>query len=96
MRRDWTQAVEKCREEGACRKCGRSDLPIDPAHVTPRSRGAGVTADEVVPLCRPCHTLYDAGRLELLPVLTTEEQVAAVEHVGIAEAYRRTTVWTNG
>ena len=92
-RRDWTAAWEKIADDPFCRVCGARDM-IDPAHVVPRSRGADCEADAVVGLCRSCHTDYDGGRLELLPHLTRADQVHAVRLVGIAEAYRRTTVRT--
>lgn len=50
-----------------------------------------VNPDDVVPLCRRCHGLYDARALDLLPALTIAEQVAAVRAVGIVAALRRTT-----
>lgn len=47
----------------------------------------------VVPLCAPnrCHAAQHASRLDLLPVLTREEEVFVVRCVGLGEAYRRTT-----
>lgn len=90
MTRDWSDAVAKVQDEGMCRGCGSSQM-LDPAHVIPRSRGGDMSADAVVPLCRSCHSAYDAGGLELLSALTRVEQVHAVELVGIAEAFRRTT-----
>ena len=50
-----------------------------------------MSADNIVPLCRDCHTEYDQHRLDLLPFLTLPEQIAAVRQAGgIALAYRRT------
>lgn len=46
---------------------------------------------DVVPLCGRCHRAYDGRELVLLPYLTPDEQAAAVQHVGIVGAYRRTT-----
>jgi hypothetical protein len=92
MKRDWGPAREKVDRERACRVCGYSAL--DPAHIIPRSRvkpGPGEDPRNIVPLCRLCHELYDLGRLDLLPVLSREEQAYAVLLVGLAEAYQRTT-----
>ena len=54
-----------------------------------------VKAVSVVPLCLAedggCHEAYDSGRLDLLPHLTTEEQLDAVAAVGMHRAYERTT-----
>lgn len=54
-----------------------------------------VREDSVVPLCLSrgggCHQLYDAGRLDLLPYLTVEEQADAVRAVGLERAYSRLT-----
>jgi hypothetical protein len=53
-----------------------------------------VHPDDVIPLCGPptsthtCHGRHHARRLDLLPLLTTAEQVSAVQHLGgIANAY---------
>lgn len=93
MPRDWTAAREKVDDEGHCRVCGRS-IVLDPAHIIPRSRvsaGPGEDPRNIVPLDRTCHTAYDEGTLDLLPHLTRDEQAYAVELVGLAEAYQRTT-----
>ena len=89
MRRDWSAAAGKLADEQCCRVCGYHS--VDPAHIIPRSRGGDDVAENIVPLCRSCHTAYDAGQLELLPVLARQEEVHAVELVGLGEAYRRTT-----
>lgn len=66
----------------------------------------------IIPLCGPatstgtCHGMHHARRLDLLPILTGDEQVAAVaaivkrakargggQNVGIAEAYRRLSIF---
>lgn len=90
MKRNWEPAFEKVCDEGRCRNC-HSGANLDPAHVIPRSRGADNDPLGVIPLCRICHSAYDSGRLDILPVLTIPEQTYAVSLVGIAEAYRRTT-----
>lgn len=94
MRRDWTAAREKVTREGRCRYCGRTDT-LQAAHVLSRKHDAGtlVNPNDVVPLCLEHHQQYDHGKhgLELLPHLTYAEQAAAVAHVGIMAALRRTT-----
>ena len=93
MKRSWTAAWEKVNEEARCRKCGATGVRLDPAHIVPRGLGGGMEAVEIVPLCRPCHDRYD-GRgepLDLLPVLTRDEQVQAVKTLGLSKAYRRLT-----
>jgi 5-methylcytosine-specific restriction endonuclease McrA len=93
MPRNWEAARAKCEREQTCRNCGGA--PVEAAHIVPRSRigiGKGGEAEEnICPLCRSCHTAYDQGKLDLLPVLTRSEQAYAVELVGLAEAYQRTT-----
>ncbi len=91
MSHDWTAAHEKVADEGVCRYCASSG-PLDPAHIVPRSRGGDMDALNIVPLCRTHHTAYDAGQLELLGRLTVQEQAHAAGLVGLAEAFRRTTV----
>lgn len=102
-RRDWTQARAKVDTEGRCRNCRRQGGPgtslfLEAAHVIGREHDQPSLHDErvlwvapidVVPLCRMCHALYDDRRLDLLPVLTVEEQAAAVRKVGIVSATRR-------
>lgn len=48
-----------------------------------------VDPDDVVPLCKMHHELYDARRLDLLSVLTLPEQARAVLHVGVLRALNR-------
>ena len=75
----------------ACIVCGTTRR-IDPAHLIPRSLGGCGDARCVVPLCRPCHRVYDGGRLDLLPHLEPawRAQLAhAVGHVGLIGALRR-------
>lgn len=94
MRRNWAIPRAKVASEGACRACG-STVGLQAAHIIPRSRihadGGGESADNVICLCRDCHAAQHAGRLELLPMLTLEEQGFAASLVGIEEARRRTT-----
>ena len=81
MERDWATAREKVLAERACRVCGATG-DLDPAHIIARSLGGHEDPDNIVPLCRHCHTLFDHGRLNLLPFLTVEEQVRAVQLAG--------------
>jgi hypothetical protein len=91
-RRDWKAARAKVDAEGECRVC-QSPHDLQAAHTVGRSHDpttGKVRPVDVVPLCGPCHRQYDARALSLLPYLTHDEQAAAVEHVGIVSAYRRT------
>lgn len=92
MKRDWSQARAKVKAEGRCRSCGLG-IYLEAAHIIPRSRvtAGGEDPRNIVPLCRDCHTQQHGPGLDLLPLLTRDEQAYAVELVGIAEAYRRTT-----
>ena len=90
-------ARAKVEREGACRigatVCLNS-LGVDAAHLIPRSRIPGpecMAESNIVPLCRAHHTAFDAGRLDLLPFLTRDEQAYATFLVGIHEAYTRLT-----
>lgn len=87
-------ARQKVADEGRCRSCGVPDSlhPLDAAHTIPRSLGGKATYDSVIPLCRACHDAqHRGGELELLPLMTRDEQVEAVRAVGIARAYRYLT-----
>jgi hypothetical protein len=95
-------AEGRCR---SCRKPaggGGSGVVLEAAHVIgrehdqPKREGVvlivgvlWVDPVDVVPLCRTCHALYDQRRLDLLPVLTIEEQTAAVAKLGLIGALRR-------
>lgn len=100
IRRDWSEARRKCDEEARCRRCLRSDVALEAAHVLgrrydrPRVEGSTtsvlfVSPDSVIPLCRTCHTAYDSKEIGILPFLTVEEQVRAVQDAGSIEAARR-------
>jgi hypothetical protein len=102
IRRDWSAARLKLEDEGRCRVCQRGDVKLDAAHVIGRFRDPEVRPgvrrvdpDAIVPLCGPavdsdtCHGRYDAHRLDLLPHLTVDEQVRAVQDAGGLEAARR-------
>jgi hypothetical protein len=89
-------AREKVEAEGQCRVCGAPADVCDAAHLWNRSQGGGGFEDPslVVPLCASikggpgCHDAYDAYLLDLLPYLTTEEQVALVRSAGTIERAR--------
>lgn len=103
-RRDWTAARAKVEREGGCR-CftvltpNDCEGPVEAAHVVGRkvdlSEREGnvvyVTEHRTVPLCRACHRAYDAHELDILPVLSLDEQLQAVADAGsIQSALRRT------
>lgn len=91
MARDWSEAKEKCEEEGCCRYCGKEypeDEYPDPAHVVPRSLGGGQAKASIIPLCRGCHTQYDEGQIGILGIATLEEELEAVRTLGsLTRAY---------
>jgi hypothetical protein len=108
VERDWTDARAKVTRAGACRVCGAEPGPgveIQAAHTIGRDhdrpliQGATtlhVHPDDVVPLCVQtdggCHGAFDGRRLDLLPHLSLDEQLAAVRAAGgIAAALRRLT-----
>jgi hypothetical protein len=72
----------KVDEEGCCRACGA--LYPEAAHLWPRSLGAPRfdTPDLIMPLCRQCHTSYDAHELNLLPLVEPHELLAVVAEAG--------------
>lgn len=104
--RVWKEAVVKRDEEGRCRVCG-SNQNVQIAHTIGREndieidrangrRVLWVDPNDTVPLCGPfandCHGKYDGRRLDLLPYLTLQEQIAAVRAAGgIYSALKRLT-----
>jgi 5-methylcytosine-specific restriction endonuclease McrA len=84
---------QKISDEGKCRCCGVPDSihGLDPAHTIPKSLSGKNTYDSVLPLCRACHDAQHRGEIELLPLMTRDEQVEAVRAVGLARAYRYLT-----
>jgi hypothetical protein len=97
-RRDWTAARAKVDAEGRCRLCGcRDRRKLEAAQ--PKVTAAGrvlkvlyVDPDRVVPACGPfpagCHGDVEFHRIDLLPHLTTAEQVRAVADAGSIETAR--------
>lgn len=82
----------KVRQEGWCRVCASVFLTLDPAHVIARAQGGCDEPDCVIPLCRSCHRLFDESLgLEVLGVLSKQEQAHAVAHVGLLSALHRVT-----
>lgn len=90
-------ARAKVEREGRCRVCGLGPADVlDAAHLWNRSQGGPGfdDPDAVVPLCSTikgglgCHDAYDAHELDLLPHLTTAEQVALVRYAGSIERAR--------
>lgn len=90
-------ARAKVEREGRCRVCGTEGVDrLDAAHVWDRSQGGPGfdDPDAIVPLCSAikggagCHDAYDAHELDLLPYMTTDEQVALVRYAGSIERAR--------
>lgn len=83
----------KIADEGRCRSCGvpHAIHPLDAAHTIPKSLGGKATYDSVIPLCRACHDAQHRREIELLPLMTREEEMEAVRAVGLARAYRYLT-----
>lgn len=102
-RRDWTEAIAKVHDEGACRACGRGmgEVKIEAAHLTERRydkrSGYYVKPARIVPLCVDCHRIYDGpasdrGSLQMQAVINAEETEQMVEDLGsLALAWRRLT-----
>jgi hypothetical protein len=81
----------------ACIVCGEHLGHCHPAHVIDRASVNAEAADDVravVPLCPPCHRMYDDGDLDLSPHLEPRWRDSlgwAVEAVGLFVALRRIT-----
>jgi cytochrome c553 len=93
VKRSWTTARAKVAAEGQCRSCSSTQL-LDACHVIPRSRitVGGEDPRNIIPLCRLCHQQQHNGTgLDILPLLSLDEQSYIVGLVGIPEAYRRAT-----
>jgi hypothetical protein len=84
-----------------CVNCGidEYEVPIDPAHVWSRSYTPCDCPDGVVPLCRPCHGLFDNPNLhlDLLPKLIDRGYRAEIVHafvvheIPFGDIYKRLT-----
>lgn len=88
---------DKVEWAGECVFCGAvptANTTLDPAHLCPRGRGGCDHSLCVVPLCRTsygtgCHGDFDAGKIDLLPVLEPryrDEVAHCVEHMGLENA----------
>ena len=101
--RRWVEAELKKEQEGACRVCAShnivTDGPLESSHVIGREhdrwredlQAYWVDPDSVVPMCGLHHESYHARDLDLLPYLTLDEQLVAVDQAnGIYSAYRKT------
>jgi hypothetical protein len=94
------RARRKVEDEGQCRNCGLPARYCDAAHTFDRSlsRSGFDDPDLIVPLCSGirgglgCHGLYDSHQLDLLPLLTIEEQVALVRAAGGIERARNRAI----
>lgn len=98
VKRDWSDAEIK---RQPCRVCG--DPNVELAHLVGRSRDAVLTGprggeyryvhpDSVIGLCRTHHEQLDTRQLDILPYLTTSEQIRAVaDACGIQAAYEHLT-----
>lgn len=97
--RYWLAAIEKRDREARCRACGER-YALQAAHTIGRSYDERVELEDgsvilfvdpdlIVPLCVTCHRDYDARELCLLPVLTLDEQAAAVRCIGIERSLHR-------
>lgn len=94
-------ARAKVEAEGMCRVCGIGGPErLDAAHVWDRSQGGPGfdDPDAIVPLCSRikggvgCHDDYDAHRLDLLPYLRLDEQLALVRYSGSIERARNRAI----
>jgi hypothetical protein len=93
-------ARQKVEDEGECRVCGEPADRCDAAHTWDRATAGGDFTEPalVVPLCAKikggagCHDLYDAHKLDLLPYLRLDEQVAMVKAAGGIERARKRAV----
>lgn len=86
------RARQKVEDEGRCRICG-TNRGLEAAHIIARSSTKAARGyddpDNIVPLCREHHQQFDLRQLDVLPVLSFEEQARAVELVGLERARKR-------
>lgn len=95
-RRPISAASAAQRDKVRLRPCVRCEHPgpCDPGHLIDRGIGGDDDPRAVVPLCRPCHHLYDDGKISLLEHLEPHfraELAYAVELVGLIAAINRIT-----
>jgi hypothetical protein len=98
-KRDWRSVRTEASDP--CRVCGREGQ-TERAHISgrrydrprPGTKTLWVNPLDIVPLCGPaadsgsCHGRFDSGDLDLMPYLTTAEQMRAVECFGNIEQAR--------
>lgn len=93
-RRNMRKGYAKRDVEAGCRVCA-DPRDLEVAHVIARAHvrpGPGEDEANLVPLCGPCHRLYDGRKLDLLPYLSIPEQASAVAlGGGIITALQRVT-----
>lgn len=97
-KRDWADARAKVEEEACCRICKKeagSGRPLEAAHILGREHDQPratrpsvlyVDPDRIIPACGPypagCHGLVHQKAVDILPVLTIEEQIRALKDAG--------------
>lgn len=86
-RRDWSLAQQKCEDEGVCRNC--QGTPVQFAHIWTRGMGSTNDPDEGIILCLSCHTKFDRHNLDVLHLLTLDEQITLVRNAGSIERARQ-------
>jgi len=52
------------RDGRRCAYCGRTDKPVELAHYISRTQGGRGIAENLVSLCRECHSKYDGAERE--------------------------------
>ena len=99
-RRQWGPAREKLEMEGSCRRCG-AVVGLECAHTMGREHDRNeplfhrpwkpytVAPERIIPLDSDCHRLQHERKIDILPLLTVEEQLQAVADAGSIELARR-------
>jgi hypothetical protein len=83
--------AQRAKKAAGCRLHGAACGTPDAAHVVDRSIGGCDDPLCAIPLCRVLHEGYDRHELDILPLLTYEEQAHAVGHLGLLRALNRIT-----
>lgn len=102
MIRRWPEETEALREDGCAFDLNGWGLDcegrIELAHITkrrfdrPRNDGATVYVEpeSILPLCTYHHAHYDTGQIDVLSLLSTQQQLRAIEDYGsITKALER-------
>lgn len=60
---DWDERRRQAlaRAEGICEDCGEENEPLEIHHLIPVKRGGNHSPENLICLCRTCHTLYHRG-----------------------------------